>query len=214
MLEWIEVNPAFGMLKRRRKTVKNRARGQRPLEEHEIADVRQANPIGTRRRAVFESLLATGFRRGDSQKVPIGVADQPVIALFTNKTGQLVVGPVTKQMRDAAQAWVNTRAATTLPPSKFLLASETGQAITDRTVSSDIADLFAAAKMPGRTVHCLRYTAAVRLLEAGFAYDDVAEHLGHDRARMARQYCSKRRAAQVRGRVLDSIDAETVDARI
>src|SRR5690606_26866819 len=56
--------------------------------------------------------------------------------------------------------------------------------------------------MPNRGNHAMRYTAAVRLLELGFAYEDVAEHLGHSTARMARTYCQKRRAAELRARHL------------
>lgn len=52
---------------------------------------------------------------------------------------------------------------------------------------------------------CLLGTA-VRLLELGFAYEDVAEHLGHSTARMAREYCRFRRSAELRGRLFDEIN--------
>ena len=68
--------------------------------------------------------------------------------------------------------------------------------------------------MPNRGAHAMRYTAAVRLLELGFAYEDVAGHLGHSTARMARTYCQKRRAAELRARLLNEVDAAMLPQRI
>ena len=68
----IAVNPAFGLEKKpRRKRRTEDQHGdrveaaQRPLEEAEIARLRRHNALGTRRRAIGESLLGTGFRRGE-----------------------------------------------------------------------------------------------------------------------------------------------------
>lgn len=211
--DWIKTNPAFGLEKKRRKrrTADQHGdrveRGQRPLEEAEIAKVRTHNPEGTRRRAIFEVMLGAALRRGDSRRIPSDLAQRDTIPLITNKTGQLVVAPVTDHMRRAAQAWSRARIDAKLPLSNYLICNQRGQPLHERTVSAEITALFVAAGMPKRGAHALRYTAAVRLLELGFAYEDVAEHLGHSDAKMARLYCEKRREAEFRGRILNSADA-------
>jgi site-specific recombinase XerC len=102
---WIKTNPAFGLDKKRRKrrTADEHGdrveAGQRPLEEAEIAKVRKRNPYGTRGRAIFECLLGTGYRRSDSRRMPSDLADRPTIPLVTNKSGQVVIAPVTDEMR-------------------------------------------------------------------------------------------------------------------
>lgn len=211
---WIRSNPAFGLTKKKRKRRtkdENGDRiegGQRPLEEAEIKKIREHNPRGTRRRALFEVLLGTGFRRGDSRRIPSDLSERTHLPLITNKTGQLVIAPVTDEARHAAKAWEQTRMETKCAPSDFLICGRRGRPLHERTVTAEVGALFDAAKLPSRGAHALRYTAAVRLLELGFAYEDIAEHLGHSTAKMARDYCRKRRHAELRRRAIDEVDAE------
>jgi site-specific recombinase XerD len=154
-LNWIEANPAFGMERKRRRRKEDQHgdrddRGQKPLEESQIAAVREANPEGSRRRALFEALLSTGFRRGDARRVPSSVSDDPVIALLTNKTGNLVVASITQNFREAAAAWNQTREDAGLKPSPYLICSEKGTPLHARKVSREITDAFAAAGPQGR----------------------------------------------------------------
>ena len=192
--EWIATNPAFDLEKKRRSKRRTEDEhgdrieaGQRPLEEIDIALIRLSNPVGTRRRATFEALLATGFRRGDLRRVPANLAELEHVALITNKRGVLVVAPVTSQLRQSAIAWNKTRAETGLKPSRYLICSEKGTPLHERTVSADISAAFAAAGLPNRGTHSLRYTAAVRLYELGVDIEDIAEYLGHSTAEMTRK---------------------------
>jgi integrase len=54
--------------------------------------------------------------------------------------------------------------------------------------------------------HALRYTACVRLFEAGYTYEQVAEAAGHSMAQMAKSYCDKKRNAPQRAALIDAID--------
>jgi site-specific recombinase XerD len=212
--EWIESNPA----ERAGTTTRRKRRGsdaqgdradksQKPLEEHEVAAVRAANPLGTRRRAVFEALLATGLRRADVQRIPVAGLASATFPFVTNKTGQTVHASVTKGMREACRAWIAEASRERRAGSDCVFANAEGAPIHKRTVSKDLAECFEAAGMPSRGVHSTRYTTAVRLAETGSELDDIAAHLGHSKARMAQHYVRSRRAARLRVAQIDAIDA-------
>jgi site-specific recombinase XerD len=202
---WIEHNPCLGMERRRgRKDL-----GQRPYSEQELAVFRAANPVGSRARLAFEIGLATALRISDIVQVPSAALDAGMIHILTNKTGADVLVGVTVKMREAWEAWAAYCRTQSSSDASFAVCSVDGTRLHKRTLSEDMAAAFTRAGFSeGQRTHALRYTAAVRLLESGFSYDDIAEHTGHRMASMARKYTEKRRSAAVRARVFDKIDAE------
>ncbi len=212
-LGWISANPAFGLEKKpRRKRRTEDQHGdrveaaQRPLEEAEIARLRRHNALGTRRRAIVESLLGTGFRRGELASN----ARRPRRSGRCSADHQQVRptrGCAGHRRDEAGGIGVEQGSHRQRPRGlRYLVCAAKGTPLHERTVSKEVAAAFAAAGLPNRGAHCLRYTAAVRLLELGFAFEDIAEHLGHSTAKMARGYCRMRRAAELKARLLNDVD--------
>jgi len=207
ILRWIDANPLYGMEKKR----KRKATGQRPYTEQEISIFRQTNPLGSRARLAFEIGLVTGFRLNDLTRIPASALRGAEIALFTSKTGQLVTLPVTYTMQAAFDAYVAARGAAGLPQSRYAISNEKGGKLHRRTLSADLLEAYEKAEFEAtQRTHALRYTSAVRMTELGYSYADIAAHLGHAAAEMARRYCEKSRANEDLRRLIDVIDRGTV----
>ncbi|MEA5159818.1 site-specific integrase [Cereibacter johrii] len=207
-LKWFDRNPLFGRTvgeKRRRSEV-----GQRPYEEHEIGAFRDANPLGSRARLSFELALSTGFRIEDLPEVPRESVSAGQVTIITRKSGSLVVAPITEIARAALLAFEDTRRAhmgAAFEPSRYAVSTLDGGKIAKRRLSGELRDAYIAAGFEeGQRTHALRYTAAVRLFELGFHFDDIADLVGHAGADMTRQYLVKKRKAKLVGRLLDAID--------
>lgn len=135
---------------------------------------------------------------------------QSTFGLIAGKNGETIVFAVTKMMREACLAYVAARKEAGLPASKFALCSEKGTKLHKRTVSLDMEAAFEAAGFDeNQRIHALRYTAATRLLEAGFSYEDIQKLTGHRMAEMARHYTRKARQAPVVAATFDEMDALT-----
>ena len=82
--------------------------------------------------------------------MPGDLADRDVVPLITNKSGQLVVAPVTAEMKRAALAWNKARTDSGLEASEYLVCAAKGTPLHERTVSKEVAAAFAAAGLPNR----------------------------------------------------------------
>lgn len=211
-LGWIAVNPLFGPSqgdKRRRSEV-----GQRPYEEHEIATFRLKNPLGSRARLAFELDLSTGLRMEDLPAVPREAVLSGSIAIITKKNRVLVVAPVTEMARAALLAWEDTRRTNLgadFEPSRYALCTLAGQKIGKRRISDELSKAYVRAGFDdGQRTHALRYTAAARLFELGFHFDDIAELIGHAGAEMTRKYLIKKRRARLVKPLLDAIGPSAI----
>lgn len=204
-LEWIDTNVCHGM-----ETARDRREvGQKPYSEAEIAKFRAMNPVGSRARLIFETALGTAIRISDVGRIPPDAFESGSIHILTNKTGAEVVAGVTKQMLEAWRAWEAHRRRLHDVEPEFAVCAENGARLHKRTISEDMREAFERAGFEeGQRTHALRYTACVRMLESGYSYDDIAELTGHSMASMAKKYTQKRRAAQVRVRIFNSIDDE------
>ena len=202
-LGWLDINPLLGMNRRQRKKQTGRA----PYSEAQIDHFRQRNPLGTLERLAFEIGLATGLRISDIAGVPAELLDEAFFALCTRKTGELVVVARSSGMKAAWDAWRARLAAGGVVPAGPAVCNPNGSAMHKRTLSKKMAEAYDRAGFPGaQRTHALRYTAAIRLLENGHSYDDIAEHIGHRMVEMAKKYCEKRRNAEARGRAIDTFE--------
>ncbi|MGP3698648.1 site-specific integrase [Rhodobacter sp. NSM] len=200
-LKWFDRNPLFGLTvgeKRRKSEV-----GQRPYEEHEIAAFRDANPLGAGARLSFELALSTGFRIEDLPEVSRESVIAGQVTIITHKSGSLVVAPITEMARAALLALEDTRRAhmgAAFEPSRYAVSTLDGGKIAKRRLSGELRDAYIAAGFEeGQRTHGLSYTAAVRLFELGFHFDDIAELVGHAGADMTRKYLVKKHQAKLVG---------------
>lgn len=208
-LNWFDRNPVVGsggIAARRQRNEE----GQRPYEEHEILRFRSKTTPGTRARLSFELGLCTGLRIEDMTTVRRDQVIAGKISIVTSKSGSLVVLSVSKQLRGALVAyeeqcrrdWVET-----WRPGKTAISRFDGNKLCARTLSRELREAYVFAGFEeGQRTHALRYTAAVRLLEQGLYYPDIADIVGHRTADMARKYCAKSRQARKLGPIIDTID--------
>jgi len=189
--DWRKDNPAL-----RPKMLKT-GEGHRPWEEEQLAQYRERWPAGTRERVAFELLLGTGQRGGDVAAMTRAHYRRGEIAVTQEKTGERVWIPVSDELREVLDAWVDSR-----PGTLVLLPSEKngagGVALSKWGLRQLVNDALEAAGLPKElTVHGLRYTAATRLAELGCEWDVVAAITGHRTAEIARRYTEKRRKARL-----------------
>lgn len=204
-LQWIEANPFLRMQNQRVRRQKES--GQRPYTEAEIARFRQANPLGSRERLAFEIALVTALRIEDIVNVPAADMLAETIPIRVKKTGEIISVAVGRQMRDAWLAWEETRKKAGGGASRYAVCSIDGSSLNKCTLSHEMLDAYKRAEFDeGQRTHALRYTACIRLLEAGYAFGDIAEHTGHRMASMAAEYCRKRRNAVERGMSLGAVE--------
>jgi integrase len=200
-LGWIASNPC-----QRLKLMKVGS-GQAPLLEAEIARFRDKNPIGTPARLAFEICLATALRISDIVKVTRDQLREMLIATVSQKTGILTVAMPTAELRAAFEAWERVCRDCDVDIGIYALGTTDGRPLHKRTVSGDLETAYVAAGFGAKQrTHALRYTAATRLFEAGYHYDDIAEVTGHAMAEMAKHYCKKRRRSEEVRRQFDSFD--------
>jgi integrase len=121
-LEWIDADPLFRMESPR----KRKQPGQRPYSEAEIRRFREATPLRARARLSFEIGLATAFRISDSGRVAAEDILSGMIALIINKVSELLVAPVTRQLREAYLAFRDRCAAEGKPVSNYALGDTNG----------------------------------------------------------------------------------------
>lgn len=206
-LDWIDINPCFGLENARLRRQKEA--GQRPLQEREIARFRQVNPYGSRVRLAFEIALAGGVRRTDLTTVRSEDIKGGSIHLFTSKAGTEIVIPVSNQIRLAWEAWEETRCKSGGKPSRYAICALDGGKLHKRTLSRDIEAACEKADFDeGQRLHALRYTAAVRLREQGHDLNDIADHVGHRMLSMAEKYSAKKRSAARRRVELDRFEGD------
>lgn len=207
-VQWLQLNPFHGMEGRRRRNEE----GQAPLSEDDIATFRRANPPGTRARLAFEIGLGSAARLLDITRVPAAAMRSGTIAMKTSKTGAVIVFSVTNQMRAAFVAWEAACAHEGAPLGRWALGGQKDAPLHKRTLSKSMEEAFTVAGFdPETRTHALRYTAAIRLLESGHDYEEIAEHCGHSMAAMAKKYCAKRRRGAQRALVMDDFDARNAD---
>lgn len=191
ILKWVPINPLFRVQKVRRKGRK--AEGVRtPLSEAKIERFRACNPYGSRSRLTFELALCTGLRREDLTKVLVEDIEGAMIGIRTGKSGTFVFAVPSEHVVRALQAFraEHPEHARSI---YALGAQKDGRPVHKRTISAEFEAAATRAELAAtERIHSLRYTAATRLFELGYDFDEIAEVTGHSNAAMAKQYCKKR----------------------
>lgn len=200
-LRWIPARPA-GRLR-----MMPQGDGQRPMEEGEIGEFRKRHVYGTDERLGFEIGLATGLRISDIARVPARQLDEGVIVIRTSKTGETLRAPVTAELRRAWTATVAARSAEGAGPSAWAFPGRDGAAAHPDTLKRRMLEAFRMAGFDAEVRnHAMRYTAAVRLAEAGFSITEVAEFTTHRMATTAFKYIAKKRASARSAAIFDRLD--------
>ena len=167
---WLETNPAKGV-----EMLKSSNPPRMPWPADKIAAFREACPLGTRQRLLFELLLGTGQRIGDVLKMQWGHIEGQGINVRQNKTGKALWLPFTPSLRAALDAAPRRN-----------LTMLTNQAGTGPWSYRGAADaMMEVRKQIGAEaydLHSLRYTAAAELVEAGCSDELVAAVTGQGAA--------------------------------
>lgn len=204
-LEWIESSPCQKM------GFPKGGEGQIPLSEAEIARFRDAEPYGTRARLGFEIMLGSACRIDDGTHVETDALRGDVVSIVSGKTGALTVSLSTDHLKAAFDAWDAVNLAKGTPLGRYALGGRNGKPLNRRTLTADMETAYTRAGFPPeKRTHALRYTAATRLLEAGFGIEDIQEVTGHAMAAMAWKYCRKKRAASRTAAVFNRFDRAQV----
>ena len=204
-LEWIETSPCQKM------ALPKGGDGQVPLSEAEIERFREAEPYGTRARLGFEIMLGSACRIDDGTHVETDALRGDVISIISGKTGAMTVSLATDHLRAAFDAWDAVNLAKGTPLGRYALGGRNGKPLNRRTLTADMEAAYVNAGFPPeKRTHALRYTAATRLLEAGFGIEDIQEVTGHAMAAMAWKYCRKKRAASRTVAVFNRFDRAQV----
>ena len=149
--DYVTADPTDGV-----KIVKRpKSGGFKEGDEEEIARFEAFWPIGTRERLALTIFLETGLRRGDAAVLGRQHVKDGMIAIRTEKTGQLVRIPVSEALAAAIEA----------TPSKGLtfIAQANGQGMTKESLGNWFHDACVDAKV-SFSAHGLRKAAAARLI--------------------------------------------------
>ncbi len=204
-LAWLDANPFMRMEGRRNRS----ADGQLPLSEGEIARFRAANPIGSQERLAFEIGLCSALRISDVLSMPTDTLLARAEGVQTGKTGSIVLLALSAEARAAFKEYTAATTHRGTPLGRWLFPGGSKGRLHRRTLSGDMAAAFDRAGIQDKRFHALRYTACIRLFEAGFGYDQIARQAGHSMAAMAKKYCEKRRDALGNATIMDGFDARS-----
>lgn len=203
-LLWISAHPFMGMDKKRKRSEE----GQTPLMEAEIARFRKKIPSGTHERVGFEIGLCSALRLSDVVALPVDALTGSAEAVQTGKTGSVVLLALSAEARTAVADYAAAMAKANTPLEDWLFPGGSNGRLHRRTFSRDMAAAFDKAKLTTKRFHSLRYTACIRLYEAGFGYDVIARQAGHSMAAMAKKYREKRREARGNAEVSNAFDED------
>lgn len=203
-LGWLDAHPFMRMEGKRKRAEE----GQLPLTESEIARFRAANPSGSRERLGFEIGLCSALRISDVAALPTDALSAFAQAVRTGKTGSVVLLALSAEARAAFDDYAAAMVQAGTPLGQWLFPGGSKGRLHRRTFSGDISAAFDRAGIKEKRFHALRYTACIRLFEAGFGYDQIARHAGHSMAAMAKKYCEKKREALGNAKIMDAFDAD------
>ena len=126
--------------------------------------------------------LHTGQRESDVLAMAWSSYDGEQIKVVQSKTGTKLAIPVSSVLREALDAQERV--------SPVILTTETGRPFTCSGFRHHFAKAMKAADLYGLVFHGLRYTAAVRLAEAGCSIKEIASITGHKSLGMIEKYTS------------------------
>lgn len=185
-----DVNPAKGI---RVQTLDTEAR--EPWPAAKVAQFREAAPIGTRARLIFELLLGTGQRIGDALRMRWNDLQDGGVNVRQGKTGARLWVPLTRDLQAVLDA----------TPRKGLtiLTQHDGKPLRYRSAADDVAAVREQIGAMAWDLHSLRYSAASELARLGCTDEQIASITGHSSLAMVKKYAGAERqlarAKEVKG---------------
>lgn len=184
---WRADNPAKGA-----RQLKSDTPPRLPWPPHLVEAFRQAAPVGTVERLVFELCLGTGQRIGDVLRMTWGNLDGDTITLRQGKTGSTLSVPLTPHARAAVAA--TKREAITI-------VSRKGRPVSYRVASALVFDVRVKIGAEAYDLHALRHTTASELVALGCSDELVMAVTGHKTPGMVAHYT---RTARQKGRAIEA----------
>lgn len=167
------------------------------LSEPEVSELygRIRNP---RQRAMVTLLYECGLRNQELRKLRVDDLANGFVHVIGTKRGKERYVPISDEAAGIVGDWLAGRGA----PSDYLISSELGGPLPERTVQKTILSL--ARDIPKHvTPHTLRHSIATHLYNRGVDLRDIQEFLGHESIETTKKYVHVAKEA-LRARVLSS----------
>ncbi|MFC3571403.1 tyrosine-type recombinase/integrase [Paracoccus simplex] len=177
---WRDDNPAKGV-----RLLKSGRAPRLPWPEDMIAAFRQAAPIGTRARLIFELLLGTGQRIGDVLKMCWDDLAEGGVHVRQGKTGAPLWIPLTSGLREALGA--------TPKVGLTICAQANGRPTSYHGAHALIMAVRTEIGAEEFDIHALRHTAAHELAAAECSDEVIQAITGHSSVAMVRHYTGSSR---------------------
>jgi site-specific recombinase XerD len=143
----------------------------------------RATPRGRRDHAMALCLATWGLRACEVAGLRLADVDwrSATVTIRAAKTRRARVLPLPPALGEALVAYLHVRPSTPSPHVFVRIGVMEGEAVTPSVVRSAVRVGFQRAGLPPSVTgtHCLRHTAATRLVNAGAALKEVADVLGH-----------------------------------
>lgn len=166
------------------------------LSEEEVGLVYK-NIRNARQRAMVTLLYECGLRNMELRGLLVEDVAGGYVHVRQGKRGKERYVPISAEATELIEAWIAERPK----DSRYLISSELGNMLPERTVQKTIVSL--ARDIPGKhvTPHTLRHSIATHLHNRGVDLRDIQEFLGHDSIETTRRYVHVAKEA-LRGRIL------------
>lgn len=177
---WRADNPAKGI-----SLIKSDRPKRLPWPPHLIKHFRDAAPMGSRQRIVFELLLGTGQRIGDVLRMSWNDIEDGGVKVRQGKTGTVLWVPFTDDLRAALDA--TKRVGLTI------CAQPNGLPTSYRGAADMIMDIRREIGAEKYDLHALRHTAAHELAALGCEDELIMAVTGHSSKSMVAHYAGAAR---------------------
>jgi integrase len=188
---WRTDNPAKGV-----RLLKSGRPKRLPWPADKITAFREAAPLGSRQRLIFEMLLGTGQRIGDVLKMRWNDLEDGGIKLRQGKTSAELWIPLTGDLRAALDA--TSKAGLTI------CAQRNGRPTSYRGAADMVMAVRKDIGAEAYDMHALRHTAAHELAALGCSDELIMAVTGHSSRAMVAHYAGaarqKARAREAQGR--------------
>lgn len=148
--------------------------------------------LGIRDRAMFLLMALYGLRAAEIRGLKLADVDfqNRVLTIIRAKSRRIQRFPLTREVSDALQKYINRARPTIDCPSLFLTVRWPGRPISHSGLYHRTRALFgkSGVESPLRGTHAFRHACANRLMDKGTSIRDIGAFLGHLDFRSVREY--------------------------